>query len=158
MKLTDIKQKTSVEEASPTATGPQGRMQYNKLKTKEELAKTRKPVYDKDGKVTGFKKIKKVKEAGPIATDTRGRSNTRGMPLNKKRQGNTLIPLDKAFGPDDEKLAAERKFLLDEFAKDLDHLVNNAIEDAFDIAGEFKGPGLAAQLEKILKSATMLRR
>ncbi len=76
----------------------------------------------------------------------------------EKGQGNTLIPLHKAFGPDDEKLAAERKFLINEFTKDLEHLVNNAIEDAFDIAGEFKAPGLVAQLDKILKSTTMLRR
>ena len=73
-------------------------------------------------------------------------------------QGNTLIPLDKAFGPDDPTLAADRKFLLHEFTKDLHHLVNNAIEDAYDIGGELKGPGIAAQLDKILKSATMLKR
>jgi len=139
MKLEDLKKAlvADVNEASPTATGPQGRMQYNKLKSKEELAKERTPVYDKSGKVTGFKKIKKVKEAEPEAVQ---------------------IPLDKAFGPDDPTLQAERKFLVDEFTKDLNHLVNNAIEDAFDIGGEFKGPGIAAQLEKILKQATMMRR
>lgn len=153
MKLTDIQ-----NEASPTATGPQGRMPYNKLKSKEELAKDRVPVRDKDGKVTGFKKIKKtkrVKEAGPIATDTRGRSNTRGMPLSKKSVKPTYVR--PGITTDDEKLTAERKFLLDEFAKDLHKLVKNAELDAYDIGGDFNGPGITAQLEKILKYSTFKR-
>lgn len=148
MKFTDIQ-----NEASPTATGPQGRMLYNKLKSKEELAKERTPVYDKSGKVTGFKKIKKtkkVKEAGPIATDTRGRSNTSGMPLSKKP---VKIPLNKAF-TSDEKLERNRRILVNTFKEKLEELITDSRIEARQVGGEFISPGIIQDLEKILKNTT----
>ena len=67
------------------------------------------------------------------------------------------IPLDQAFGPDSEQERQKRNRLLFDFKLSVGSLIKQATEEAYELGGEFKGPGITVQLEKILKDFTFRR-